>query len=284
LLNVHDPAGFVLFVIPSVLVSLAFAPILLSVTPTPAFDTTKAMGLKELYETSPTSFVGMFLMGAVFAAQFGMASIFGTEAGLSVAEISLFVSAIFVGGLVFQYPVGWMSDRMDRRILIFGTAAGGCLAAVIGLVFGGVFEALLIAGFLMGGVSNPLYALLIAYTNDYLEPDDMAAASGGLIFVNGLGAIIGPILTGWALSAFGASGFWVYLLCVMAILLAYVAYRMTQRASLYQSEDDYEAVAYAAITPTATPVAVEVAQEVYAENAEGDDEDGAKDQTSLANG
>ncbi|MGR3513373.1 MAG: MFS transporter [Paracoccaceae bacterium] len=268
LLNVDDPAGYVLFVIPSVLVSLSFAPILLSVTPTPAFDTTKGMSFRELYVTSPTSIVGMFLMGAVFAAQFGMASIYGTEAGLSVAQISLFVSAIFLGGLSLQYPIGWMSDRMDRRILILGAALGGVGAALIGLFFGSVFEVLLLAGFLMGGFSNPLYALLIAYMNDYLATEDMAAASGGLIFVNGVGAIIGPILTGWAMSQMGAAGFWVYLLGVMVLLAGYVGYRMTQRVSLYAGEDDYDAVAYAPISPSATPVAVEVASEVYAENTE----------------
>lgn len=268
LLNVDDPAGYVLFVIPSVLVSLSFAPILLSVTPTPAFDTTKAMSFRELYTTSPTSIVGMFLMGAVFAAQFGMASIYGTEAGLTVAQISLFVSSIFLGGLLLQYPIGWMSDRMDRRILILAAALGGIVAAVIGLMFGSVFELVLLAGFLMGGASNPLYALLIAYMNDYLGTEDMAAASGGLIFVNGLGAIVGPILTGWAMSQLGASGFWVYLLAVMAMMAGYVAFRMTQRVSLYAGEEDYDAVAYAPISPSATPVAVEVASEVYAENTE----------------
>lgn len=271
-LNFDDPAGFILFIIPSVLVSLAFAPILLTATPTPSFESTKLMNLRDLYVVSPTSFIGMFLMGMLFAAQFGMASIFGTEAGLSVAQISWFVSAIFVGGLFLQYPFGWASDRMDRRILIFATALGGVGAATIGILFGNQFEALLLAGFLMGGLSNPLYALLIAYMNDYLETDDMAAASGGLIFVNGLGAITGPILTGWALTAMGARGFWVYLLVVMALLAAYTLYRMTQRVSLYAAEDDYDAVAYAPVTPTATPFAVEVAQEVYAENAESDEE------------
>ena len=281
LLNVHDPAGFVLFIIPSVLVSLSFAPILLSVTPTPAFETSKAMSFRELYVTSPTSVVGMFLMGLIFSAQFGMASIYGTEAGLSVAQISIFISAIFLGGLVLQYPIGWMSDRMDRRVLILGTAVGGFAASLIGLSFGSSFEAVLIAGFVLGGCSNPLYALLIAYMNDYLEGDDRAAASGGLLFVNGMGAIVGPILTGWAMSVFGASGFWVYLLGVMIGLSAYVAYRMTQRASVYASEDDYDAVRYAPISPASTVVAVEVAQEYYAENAEAAEEDTAVDQSVL---
>lgn len=271
LLNVGDPADYILFIIPSVLVSLAFAPVLLTATPTPAFATAKAMGLRKLYRTSPTAFVGMFLMGGVFAAQFGMASIFGTEAGLSVAEISIFISAIFMGGLLLQYPIGWASDRMDRRILILAAAAGGSVAALLGAVLGGYFEALLVAGFVMGGVSNPLYALMIAYMNDYLEPDDMAAASGGLIFVNGLGAIIGPILTGWAMARFGATGFWLYLLAVMLLLVGYVGYRMTQRVSLYAGEGDYDAVSYAPIAPGATPVVAEIAQEYYADNAEQDD-------------
>ncbi|MEM7752016.1 MAG: MFS transporter [Pseudomonadota bacterium] len=282
LLNVDDPAGYILFVIPSVLVSLSFAPILLSVTPTPAFDTTKGMSFRELYVTSPTSVIGMFLMGAVFAAQFGMASIYGTEAGLTVAQISIFISAIFIGGLMLQYPIGWASDRMDRRVLILGASLGGLGAALIGLFFGSVFEILLIAGFLMGGFSNPLYALLIAYMNDYLGTEDMAAASGGLIFVNGLGAIVGPILTGWAMTQFGASGFWLYLLVVMILLAAYVAFRMTQRVSLYASEDDYDAVAYAPIAPSATPVAVEVASEFYADNTDSDDtNDAAEGETPL---
>jgi MFS family permease len=272
LLNVADPAGFVLFVIPSVLVSLSFAPILLAASPTPAFETTKAMSLKELYDVSPTGIVGMFIMGMVFAAQFGMASVYGTEAELSVAQISIFISAIFLGGLVLQYPFGWLSDRMDRRVLILVAAIFGGVASAIGAMFGDRFEAILVAGFLIGGMSNPLYALLIAYTNDYLGTDDMAAASGGLIFVNGMGAITGPILTGWAMSVSGPSGFWLYLLATFVVLSIYVMYRMTQRASAYREEEDYDAVSYAPVLPTATPVVLEAAQEFYAENADTEEQ------------
>jgi len=272
LLNVADPAGFVLFVIPSVLVSLAFAPILLTASTSPAFETTKPMSLRQLYDVSPLGFVGMFLLGAVFAAQFGMASIYGTEAGLSVAEISVFVSAIFLGGMVLQYPFGWLSDRMDRRVLIFSAAIGGGVAGIIGILFGDVFEVALVAAFFMGGMSNPLYALLIAYTNDYLSTDDMAAASGGLIFLSGLGAVSGPMVTGWVMTKVGPDGFWIYLSIVMLALAAYAAYRMTQRPSAYREEEDYDAVKYAHILPTATHVAVEAAQGYYAENVDTDDE------------
>ena len=281
LLNVADPAGFVLFVIPSVLVSLSFAPILLTASKSPTFDTTKPMSLRQLYDVSPLGFVGIFLLGAIFSTQFGMASIYGTEAGLTVAEISIFVSAIFLGGMILQYPLGWLSDRMDRRLLIFAAAVGGGVAGTIGIVFGGTFEAVLVAAFFMGGMSNPLYALLIAYTNDYLATDDMAAASGGLIFVSGLGAILGPVVTGWVMTKVGPGGFWIYLSVLMLVMAAYAAYRMTQRASAYREEDDYDAVTYAHIMPTGTQVAVEAAQEYYAENVDTEDEQTPSDTEPL---
>ncbi len=274
LLNVADPAGFVLFVIPSVLVSLSFAPILLSAVQSPSFETTKPMSLKQIYDVSPLGVVGMFLLGAIFAAQFGMAAVYGTQAGFSVAEISLFISAIFVGGMVFQFPFGWLSDRMDRRVMILAAALGGGVAALVGIAFGTSFEVVLGAAFIMGGMSNPLYALLIAYTNDYLQVEDMAAASGGLIFVNGLGAIMGPLITGWVLTAVGPSGFWAYLAFFMFAMAAFVGWRMTQRASIYTEEaEDYDAVPYAPVFASSTMVAVGAAQDYYAENVDSDDEE-----------
>ena len=268
LLNVADPAGFLLFIIPSVLVSISFAPILLSVSPTPAFDNTKKMSLRELYTSSPLGFVGMFLLGSVFSAQFGMSSVYATEVGLSVGEISIFMSSIFVGAMVLQYPIGWLSDRIDRRILIMAVAGIGGFACAIGWVFGPNFIVLLVVGSIIGGTSNPLYSLLIAYTNDYLEPDDMAAASGGLIFVNGLGAIMGPVFLGWAMTSYGPQAFWVFIMALMGAVTAYAAYRMTRRQSAYAEEDDYDAVPYAPISMGATVVAAEYAQEYYVEAAE----------------
>ncbi|WP_071674948.1 MFS transporter [Nioella nitratireducens] len=268
LLNLGDPSGFVLFIIPSVLVSLSFAPILLAVAPTPAFETTRPMSLLQLYKNSPLGFVGMILLGFVYSAQFGMAAVYGTEAGLSVVQISMFVSAFFIGGIVFQFPVGWLSDRMDRRILIFFVALLGAMSGALGFLFGDMFEILLVVAVLTGGLAQPLYALLIAYTNDYLEVEDMAAASGGLVFINGLGAIAGPPVLGWLMGRIGPSGFWLFLAITLAVMAGYGGWRMTRRQSVYAGSDDYESVSYTPIMPSASPVIVETAQELYAEATE----------------
>jgi len=263
LLVTADPSGFVLFVIPSVLVSISFAPILLSISPTPAFDTTKPMTLRQLYGVSPLGCMGMLLLGSVFSAQFGMSAVYGTQAGLTVSEISLFVAMFFIGALVLQYPLGWVSDRMDRRLLILIAAACGGGGAVLGAMLGHVYPLLLASAFVVGGVSNPLYSLLIAYTNDFLQHEDMAAASGGLVFINGLGAIAGPVVTGWIMGTVGASGFFLVIAVLCFALAGYAAWRMTQRPSPV-SEDT---ASYAPLAPTASPVAVELAQEYAIETA-----------------
>jgi len=258
-----DPSGYILFIIPSVLVSVAFAPILLSITPTPAFDTTKPMSLKKLYEVSPLGVVGMFLLGGVFSAQFGMAAVYGGKAGLSIAQISLFVSAFYVGALIMQYPLGYISDRMDRRFLILLTAALGGVASIVAVIWGEDIIILLAAAFVIGGTSNPLYSLFLAYTNDFLEHEDMAAASGGMVFVSGLGAISGPIVTGWLMTTVGPVAFFGLIGALMIAIAVYAAFRMTQRAS--PSVDD--TAGFQAIMPSSSPVFVEVAQEIAIENA-----------------
>lgn len=268
LLLVADPGGFILFVIPSVLVSIAFAPILLSVTPTPAFDTTKPMTLGQLFKVSPLGCMGMFLLGGVFAAQFGMAAVYGAQTGLSIAEISMFVTAFYLGATMLQFPLGWLSDRMDRRMLILLTAALGGSGALLGMVAGTSFPLLLGAAFLVGGTSNPLYSLLIAYTNDFLDRDDMAAASGGLLFINGLGAIAGPLVTGWMMGVFGSPGYFLVIAVLLISLALYAAYRMTQRRAPAISET----ATYTPISPTATSVALDVAREYAISTADAEQE------------
>ena len=262
LLAMGDVSGYALFIVSSVLVSISFAPILLSISPTPAFETAKPMRLKTLIKISPLGCFGMFLLGGVFSAQFGMSAVYGVAAGLTITQISFFVSSIYVGALLMQYPIGWFSDRVDRRLVILIVASLGGVMSLVAFSFDQYFSALLAAAFIIGGTSNPLYSLLIAYTNDYLEADDMASASGGLIFINGMGAISGPLVTGKMMDTFGTQAFFMVIATLMLTLTGYAGYRMTQR-----SRDGIEDGLYAPVMPSSSPVAVEVAAEFYIETA-----------------
>ena len=269
LLLVADPGGYVLFMVISILVSISFAPILLSISPTPAFQRTNPMTLRQLYVSSPLGCVGMFLLGGVFSSQFGMAAVFGAVADLRLGQISAFVAAFYVGAMVLQYPIGWFSDRMDRRVLISIVSAMGALAALVGIFGWFSFPVLLGAAFLIGGMSNPLYSLLIAHTNDFLDYEDMVAASSGLLFINGLGAISGPLIVGWVMDQFGPSGFFLVIGTLMGGLTIYALYRMTQRASVAVGDTGV----YAAVAPSASPVALKIAQD-YAVDIAGEEEEG----------
>jgi MFS family permease len=132
------------------------------------------------------------------------------------------------------------------------------------------FSLLLVAGFLIGGTSNPLYALLIAYTNDFLEHDQMAAASGSLVFINGVGAITGPLIVGWMMGALGPAGYFVFIGVLMTSIGIYGLYRMTQRSSTTSVDD---MTSYQPVLANASPVVVEYAQELYIETELEDAED-----------
>ncbi len=264
LLNIADPGGYELFILITVLVSLSFAPILLSSTRAPVFELARPMSLSELITASPLACFGMFMLGGVFATLFGMAAIFANQTGLTIAQTSYFVTAIYCGGLVLQYPIGWMSDRMDRRILIILTAGLCAISSLLAVFVGQYFPILLIIAFIVGGTTNPLYSLLIAYTNDFLETDQMAAASAGMLFINGVGAMSGPIIVGFLMNRVGPFSFFMFISVLMSIVCVYGLYRISQRAAV--SVED--TAPYLPITSRTTQVATEIAVELSEEESE----------------
>ena len=255
LLNIPDPSGFVLFILPSVLVSLAFMPILLAATPAPVFDTIRPLPFRRLFRISPLGCAGMLLTGGIFAAMFGMAAVWGAMVGLSVKQITIFVAALYLGGLVFQYPIGWLSDRIDRRKLILGLSVAGAVAMLLTFALPLPFAVQAGSAVVLGGVINPLYSLLIAYTNDYLTKEDMAAASAGMIFLNGLGAIGGPVVTGWMMAQVGPGGFFLLMGLLFGVLAAYAGWRMTRRPAAPAGGS------FAPIVPSASVMAVDAVRD-----------------------
>ena len=251
LLSIGDPTGYGLFIIPSVLVSLAFMPMLLAKTPAPTFDAIKPMSFQRIFVTSPLGCVGMLLTGGVYAGMFGMASVWGAKSGLTIAQIAGYGAALYIGGLALQYPVGWLSDRIDRRALILWVSVLGAVVMLVATLVMLPYAAILVVALLLGGTINPLYSLLIAHTNDFLTKEEMPSASARLIFLNGFGAIFGPLASGWLMSLIGARGYFLFLFVLFTLLAAYAAWRMQQRSA------PVDQGAYSGLTPTASAVAVD---------------------------
>ncbi|MGJ8605858.1 MAG: MFS transporter [Marivita sp.] len=266
LMTLGDAATSVLFICASILVSISFGPILLSVTPTPATEVTRSMPLRTLFRAAPLGTAGMFLLGTVYATQAGMGAVYGTQVGMTPDQIALFIAMLFGGALLLQYPMGWLSDRMDRRKLILGCAILGASFCAAGALSAQAMWQLMAVAFLTGGVTTPLYALLLAYTNDALDPEEMPAASGGLVLIFGIGAILGPLVAGAAMERLGPSAFWMVLSATFTAVALYSAYRMTQRPPIAAADTD----SYLGVLPTASAVVVEAAGAWAAEQAEID--------------
>jgi len=272
MLNVGDPGGSELFILVSILVSLALIPMLLSNTRGPLMEAPSPMGVNELYKASPTGFAAAFMNGILMGGAVSMGAVYGGLLGFSVSEISIFMMAFLVGGGMFQWPIGRLSDRYDRRkVLAIVTLTAAGVAVVANSVDGSLWS-LVAATFLLGGLMFPMYSLALAYANDHLQPEQMVAASGTLVLIGGVGAFVGPTVVAAAMDLFGPQGFFWSLSAVHALLGLFILYRMTQRAALPAEEQG----SYVAMPSRGTLVA----GEMYGEAATEDDASGADDSLS----
>ena len=230
LMNLYDPRGFELFVLVSVLVSFALIPITLSVGRAPVFETPEPIGVRALFRASPLGVAGAFLIGIAHGALFAMGPVYGVETGLAVDRLSLFIAMVLFGGLVLQWPIGWLSDRFDRRKVIVAlawTATGAAFVAGAGGIDS--YAVLIASTALIGGTSMPLYALSGAHTNDHLTPRQIVAASATLVLVGGIGLTMGPLLAASLMRLAGPPGLFWLLAIVHGCIGAYGLYRMVRR-------------------------------------------------------
>jgi len=233
LMNAADPTEFQLFVVTSVLISLGLIPILLTTGPAPSFDTTSKISYRELYDASPLGVTGCFGSGMAQGAFFSMLAVYGQAAGFSVAQISLFASVSTMGGMVLQWPIGRLSDRFDRRLVLVLVALLAAAAAIgTDMMAGHSKIAFLVLAGLYGGLMMPIYALSLAHTNDHLEPRQMVAASSNLVAIFGIGAIGGPLTASLAISNLGPSGFFWLMAAMLAAVGLFGLYRMTRRPAV----------------------------------------------------
>jgi len=233
LLNLASPSEFPLFILTSVLISVAVVPLLLSARSPPKHQESVNISLLALYRLSPLGIVSMFAVGLVTAAFFALGPVYGQRIGLDVEYISYFMAAAVAGTIILQAPIGVLSDRFDRRIILTITTLLTSVAAIY-CVFASQISTnmLLIAVALFGGLALPLYSVCIAYTNDHLNPNQMIAASGALVLTSGLGAVVGPILIASFMDSYGEQALFWSFATVHGLTGLFALYRMTVSAAV----------------------------------------------------
>jgi MFS family permease len=155
-----------------------------------------------------------------------MAPVFCSTLGLSETLTAFFMVSTIVGGVILMWPIGRMSDTMDRRRVITILCAASAVSSLMIILIGGTSPlALFGLAMLWGGFSFPIYSISVAHTNDFLTSDDLLSASSGLLLVYGAGAILGPLLSGMAMGVLGPSGLYIWMAGVMGIMVAFSIYR-----------------------------------------------------------
>ncbi len=269
LLNVGDPGQADLFILVSILVSLALIPMLLSVNRGPVMDAPAPISVIEVYRASPTGVIAALMNGILQGGTFSMGAVYAGLLGLPISAISLFMITLLVGGVLFQWPIGRLSDRYDRRFVLAAITISAAGLAVLASMSAASFKTLLGVSFLFGGMMVPMYSVAIAYANDHLAQEQMVAASGTLVLIGGIGAFIGPTYVAAAMDLFGPKGFFWALALVHASLGVFILYRMTQRPALPPEEQG----SYGTLPARVTPVAGEMFGEFATEASEQDAED-----------
>lgn len=229
LLNLADPFDFELFILVSILISVAVVPLLLSAGSPPKFRDSVRISLLQLYRLTPLGLVSMFAVGMVTATFFALGPVYAQRIGLDIRDTSYFMSAAVVGTVLLQGPIGALSDHFDRRrVLTLVTILTAISAAVCIPAEQVSIVALFFAIALFGGLAFPLYSICIAYTNDHLKPNQMIAASGALVLVGGLGAVIGPLSFAALMDYFGNQALFWSIAAVHGMTGLFAIYRMVR--------------------------------------------------------
>jgi len=254
MLNLPDSTGTGLFVLISVVMSLAVVPIAASKVDAPAMPQPVRLNMKKLYAISQTGMWGAFTAGIVLGGIYGLGPFFAKQIGLDVSATTRFMGAVIVGGLFLQWPLGKLSDVMDRRqvILMILLASGGISMMLVYYAANGGWM-LYGLGALFGGVAFTLYPISVAYTNDYTDPDDLVAVSAGLLVAYGVGSTLGPLGASLSMEWLGAVGLFYYLTLAVLLTAGFTLWRMAQRDTVaVEDQGDFQPV------PRTSPIASEL--------------------------
>jgi MFS family permease len=248
LVNVWGVDGLEPFILISILISLSLVPVTLTTVAGPEIAREKPLSFLELYRISPVGVLGSFSSGLIQGGFYGLAAVFARAIGMSVFEVSLFVGSAVFGGLLLQWPVGRLSDRFDRRTVLFWVLIAATLIAVAQIVLARLetqLPPLLLLTGLYGGAATAVYPISVAQAYDYVERDRLVSASSGLLLSYAIGATAGPLIASALMQAF-----------VPAALFAFIG-SVTAVFSLFAALPNEEQATFVPL-PTTTPVVGEL--------------------------
>lgn len=255
LLTVMDPAGYQLFSLVAILVALSLIPLALGRVESPSSVAGARLHLSGLMRISPLGVAACFGAGMINGAFGNLGPVYARAIDPDVAWVGQFMMLVVLSGFVLQFPMGKLSDRLDRRSVFLGTAVG-ITAVSAGLAALGEVPLAFVLPLLClyGGLAYSVYPIGVAHANDFMRPEELVPASAGLLLVFGIGSVAGPVLASRVMAWTGPSGLFAYIAAVGALLSLFTLRRMSVR----QAKPLEEQGTFVALPVTSTPVALEL--------------------------
>ncbi len=229
-----DPDSYTPFLAASAIASMSVIPLSLSTIPAPVHDTThRGLPIRAVIVAAPLAPLTSLMSGIGISVIVSLGAVYGTRTGMTAAEIGLFVAIGSLGGIVLQWPIGSLSDRYPRRLVILFVNLGAAAMALAGAYAPDASVLVFVAVGAYAAISYPLYSLAMSHLNDVLAPDLRIPAAGVLILAYGSGSVIGPAI-GSSLLDWDPTGFWLTLALSNLAITPYVLYRILTRPRIQQ--------------------------------------------------
>jgi len=233
LLPIVGPQGPEIFILVAIFFCLALVPVALSRSPSPRPPKAHDIKLTMIWGVSPLAAVGVLTIGLTNSAFRIIGPLYAGEMGFDVLQVALFMSAGIAGGAIMPIPLGWLSDRYDRRWVMIVATTGAAIAGGFLSTLSGETPNLIYAGsFLFGAFALPLYSLSIAHANDFAKSGDFIDVAAGLLFLFAIGAAIGPFAASLVMELYGPAAVFTYTTVIHSALLVFVLARMMVRPSV----------------------------------------------------
>lgn len=224
-------SGFELFVLGSVLISLAAIPVALTRQEQPAPVTDVRFRPGRLWRASPVGLVASMMIGIANGSFWALAPVSATGFGLSHDQAAVLMSVAVIAGAAMQVPVGRVSDRMDRRYVLAALLGAAMATGLVIFAASPSGIALTLLGAAFGAFALPCYSLAAAHAYDHADPADYVGTASSLLLMNGLGSIAGPIAAAFLLRRWPGGGLYLFTAATHAALLGFVLWRVRRRAA-----------------------------------------------------
>ncbi|QPC87360.1 MFS transporter [Mesorhizobium sp. NBSH29] len=230
---VFGSEGFAIFAIMSIMITLSLVPVSLGDRSNPSPPEDVKLDLGRVFRISPLGCIGCITVGVTNSAFRTLSPVYAEQIGMSVADVVTFVSVGIVGGALIQYPLGYLSDRWDRRMVLLLSTCGALVSAVALMMLAGTAPLANFAlVFVFGSFAMPLFSLSAAHANDRAGKGEFVLVNAALMLFYSFGAIGGPVAASWFMQQFGPQSLFSFIAAIYTVFLIIILYRMMARGSV----------------------------------------------------